>query len=521
MGLRTKIFLPIFLTSVILAAYISAVWTPSWRLGIEANYRESEKRHLESVAEGLVPLLLGNQLDGIYGTLDALLKKNKNWVEIRLVDPQGRGLYPLEARPLPKENESHNIRILSQEIQYLDSKLGRLDVKVDFSRQLREINSWCSHLLTMLLVVMFLLLLSTVVVLEHLVRRPIRLLSDASKRLAAGDYGVPLPQPRKDEVGVLINSFAAMRDAISRHSERLSKANEQLRLEIVVRKQAEGELQLQAVELEQEVAERQIAQEELQEQAVLLELKIEELHEAQEALVRKEKLAILGQLSGCVAHELRNPLGVMRNAVYFLQMIHTDSDETTKEYLDMIKHEIDTSLQIITDLLDFARTKTPQTKTVIARQLIDESLGKCVFPENVEIQILLPDTLPPLKIDPLQMGQVFQNLMTNAIQAMPVGGALRITAQNQKRQDFIELSVADTGEGITPENMKRLFQPLFTTKAKGIGLGLVVCKNLVEANGGRIEVTSELGKGTTFTVILPVMWKTDKESAPTKTGVQR
>ncbi|MFZ2950813.1 MAG: ATP-binding protein, partial [Desulfuromonadaceae bacterium] len=215
-------------------------------------------------------------------------------------------------------------------------------------------------------------------------------------------------------------------------------------------------------------------------------------------------------LSGSVGHELRNPLGVMSNAVYFLKMVLPNADEITKEYLGIIKKEIDNSLRIITDLLDFARTRTPQKKAVAARELTDESLGRCAIPENIDLQTEIPDNLPLLRVDPLQMGLVLTNFITNAGQAMPDGGALRIAARrvlspdSKFDGDFVEISVADTGEGITPENMKKIFQPLFTTKAKGIGLGLVVCKNLVDANGGRIEVESEPGKGTTFMVLLPI-----------------
>jgi signal transduction histidine kinase len=278
------------------------------------------------------------------------------------------------------------------------------------------------------------------------------------------------------------------------------------------------------------VAERRQAEEKLRSLNRELEHKVEErtrqLMEAQEELVRKEKLSILGQLSGSVGHELRNPLGVMSNAVYFLQMVLADADETTKEYLDIIKKEIDNSLRIITDLLDFARTRPPQTKTVTARELIDASLARCAIPEGIDLQTEIPDNLPFLRVDPLQMWQVLQNLITNAVQAMPDGGTLRIAVRLmdnpggtlrcapvsgdhtrsplQETANFIEISVTDTGEGISAENMKKLFQPLFTTKAKGIGLGLVVCKNLVEANGGRIEVASESGKSTTFTVALPM-----------------
>lgn len=279
-----------------------------------------------------------------------------------------------------------------------------------------------------------------------------------------------------------------------------------------------------------EIYERKRAEEKIMELNEELERKVDErskqLLEAQEELVRKEKLSILGQLAGSVGHELRNPLGVISNAVYFLKTVSPDSDETLKEYLDMIKSEVDNSQRIISDLLDFSRTRTPQPRVISASELITQTLGKCVVPEGVTVDVDIPEALPPVRVDPFQMGQVFQNLITNAVQAMPEGGALRISARkahgsqlmahsktDANRElsakncvlegDSVEISLKDTGQGISPENTKKLFQPLFTTKAKGIGLGLTVCKRLTEANGGRIAFESELGRGTAFTVNLP------------------
>jgi signal transduction histidine kinase len=239
-----------------------------------------------------------------------------------------------------------------------------------------------------------------------------------------------------------------------------------------------------------------------------LELKVDErtkeLIEVQEELVRKEKLSILGQLSGSVGHELRNPLGVMSNAVYFLKLVHGDADTTTKEYLEIIKHEIDNSLRIITDLLDFARTRPPQRQSVSATELVRKTLERCVIPENVTLTVTIPAEVPQLHVDPVQIEQMLINFIVNGVQALPEGGGtLRVEAR-QCDDDFIAISVTDSGTGIAPENRKKLFQPLFTTKTKGIGLGLVVCKNLVEANGGTIKVESESGKGATFTVLLPL-----------------
>jgi len=227
-----------------------------------------------------------------------------------------------------------------------------------------------------------------------------------------------------------------------------------------------------------------------------------ELHEAQEKLVRQEKLAVLGQLSGSVGHELRNPLGVMANAVYFLKLIQPDANEKVNEYLAILEAEIHTSDKIITDLLEFSRTKSADREPTPARELIKRVLERYPAPEGVTVSLKVPASLPPLFVDPGHIEQVFGNLVVNACQAMPAGGRLSLSARRQK--DMLAIAVSDTGTGISPENMARLFEPLFTTKTKGTGLGLAVCRRLVEANDGRIEARSELDKGTTFTVTLPI-----------------
>ncbi len=189
-----------------------------------------------------------------------------------------------------------------------------------------------------------------------------------------------------------------------------------------------------------EIAERIKAEESVQRMNEELERKVEErtkqLMDAQEELVRNEKLAILGQLSGSVGHELRNPLGVMNNAVYFLKTVMSGGEETVMEYLDIIKHEIDNSERIITDLLDFARTKPPRKMAVMVGGLVGESLARCAIPDNVDIRSDIPDKLPPLNVDPLQMQQVFQNLISNAIQSMPEGGLLCIIARLVSSSEF-------------------------------------------------------------------------------------
>ncbi len=228
-----------------------------------------------------------------------------------------------------------------------------------------------------------------------------------------------------------------------------------------------------------------------------------QLLQAQEELVRKEKLAVLGQVAGSVGHELRNPLGVMSNAVYFLQTVLADTDETTQEYLTIIKNEIADSERIVSDLLDSVRTKPPQPGVVAVSDLVHQILRKYSVPASVSVKLDLPATLPPLRVDPQQIQQVLRNLISNAVEAMPDGGTLEISALENPPGSSVTIAVRDSGSGMAPEVLARIFQPLFTTKARGIGLGLVVVKNLTEANGGSVRLQSEPGKGSVFSVTLP------------------
>jgi signal transduction histidine kinase len=256
-----------------------------------------------------------------------------------------------------------------------------------------------------------------------------------------------------------------------------------------------------------EATRRQAAEESLsklnEELEARVQVKTGQLLAAQDELVRSEKLAVLGQVAGSVGHELRNPLGVMSNAVYFLQTVLSGADDSVKEYLNIIKGEIAASERIVSDLLDSVRTKPPQPENTGVRELLEQTLGKCAVPATVAVKLDIPETLSPLHVDAQQIHQVFRNLISNGIEAMQEGGTLEIRASEDVPAKTISISVKDSGSGIDPEVLKNLFQPLFTTKARGIGLGLVVVKNLTQANGGTVIVKSEAGKGTQFTVTLP------------------
>jgi PAS domain S-box-containing protein len=255
-----------------------------------------------------------------------------------------------------------------------------------------------------------------------------------------------------------------------------------------------------------DITERKAAEEALKEYSERLEEMVEErtkeLREAQEQLVRKEKLAVLGQLAGGVGHELRNPLGAISNAVYFLNMVLEEPDPEVQETLEILQKEVKTSERTISSLLDFARTKSPVWRKVHLKDIVQEVLSDATVPENVEVVSQLDGRLPAILADPDQLGQVFGNIILNAVQAMPDGGQLIVESQVPS-PEWVAISFTDTGVGIPEDNLSKLFEPLFTTKAKGIGLGMAVTKTLVEGHGGTIEVESEVGKGSTFTVKLP------------------
>jgi PAS domain S-box-containing protein len=237
--------------------------------------------------------------------------------------------------------------------------------------------------------------------------------------------------------------------------------------------------------------------------ATVVSRDITERKELQDRMMRQEKLAVLGQLAGGVGHELRNPLGAIKNAVYFLNMALENPEPEVKETLEVLVKEVDTSERIISSLLDFARSRPPQRREVDVNQIIRDSLSHLNIPENIRVKSQIAESLPAIPADADQLGQAFGNIMLNAIQAMPEGGRL-IIKSGLTSPGWVTVSFADTGIGIAREDLGKIFEPLITGKARGIGLGMAITKTFVEGHGGAIEVQSEPGKGSTFTVKLPV-----------------
>lgn len=235
---------------------------------------------------------------------------------------------------------------------------------------------------------------------------------------------------------------------------------------------------------------------------------VRRLRENEEQLIRAEKLTSLGQMAASIAHEINNPLaGVLMYTKLLAKKISGDTfkKEESLGYLSKMETEVVRCSRIIRNLLDFARQTEPTLRPVDINRVMEQVLsmvGHQAQLQNVDIVKEFSSSLPEVMADFDQLQQIFTNLTLNAIQAMPDGG--RLTIRSSAMDGGVRVDVQDTGCGISKENMGKLFTPFFTTKekGKGVGLGLAVAHGIIERHKGRIKVQSEVGKGTTFSVLL-------------------
>lgn len=202
-----------------------------------------------------------------------------------------------------------------------------------------------------------------------------------------------------------------------------------------------------------------------------------------------------------VGHDLRNPLTGIKGAAYILRNALDSGDrEKMREFVELIERNVEYSDRIVNDLLEYSKDIHLDLAPTNLKSVVTDALRIVKVLRKARIVTLVEDQ--KLRVDSQQMSRVFVNLIENAIEAMPNGGTL--TIQSRKTEDDMEVAFADTGTGIEKETMEKLWTPLFTTKAKGMGLGLAISKRIVEAHNGSISVESITGKGSTFTVRLPI-----------------
>ena len=298
--------------------------------------------------------------------------------------------------------------------------------------------------------------------------RPLAVMVDATGKIASGDLAHRVQVESRDEIGQLARAFNRMTDELSLAHEDLTQWGQTL---------------------ERRVEER-----------------TRELRETQDRLVVSEKLASLGKMAAGVAHEINNPLtSILINSHLLLERPGRAADEV--ETLNLIADETTRCAGIVGGLLEFARQTPSQAaptdiNDVIERTLVLLEMQASV--RNIRIERTLDRDLPAIEIDKNKIQQVFSNLAINACEAMPSGGTLAVSSLMSRDGTHIEITFTDTGVGISKENIPRLFDPFFTTKSFGTGLGLAVSYGIIRSRGGEILVRSEVGKGTEFTVRIPL-----------------
>lgn len=302
------------------------------------------------------------------------------------------------------------------------------------------------------------------ILLSRLVSRPVSLLMETMGRVEKGDLGARVRVKSRDELGRLGESFNDM-----------------------IRRLQEAKQALEA--------------------------------EHQRQLEQAEKMASLGQLALAIAHEVKNPLAGVSGAMQVLAEDYS-LDDPKREIIDEMLHQIRRLDKTVKDLLSYARPASPEPVPCQVSDLLERALfliRQQVRESKVSIMTDYAEGLPPIHADPQQIQQVFLNIALNAIQAMPDGGTLAVTTRAISHQPsaisekpsiggngWVEVVFSDTGHGIPPEDLKKVFQPFFTTKHRGTGLGLPICQRIVDQHGGTIHIESDVGKGTTVIVRLPV-----------------
>jgi PAS domain S-box-containing protein len=236
----------------------------------------------------------------------------------------------------------------------------------------------------------------------------------------------------------------------------------------------------------------------------LVDKRTKALKESQEQLLKSKQLAAVGQAATMVGHDLRNPLQAIENGVFYIEndLSNHQLSEKAKETFERIQHSIEYADNIVNNLQSFTAQRKPMLLETPLGTIIEDFLLIFKKSDNIEV-IIESEELPKIVVDKEMIERVFVNLANNGLHAMKnTGGTLKISVKTTK--ELVKVSFTDTGVGIPKDNLKKIFTPFFTTKAQGMGLGLAICKRIVEKHEGSIAVESKIGEGSTFTVILPI-----------------
>ncbi len=470
MTLRLKLLLPLALVWTAFIAYLYGIWLPdSVRYQIAVIERQQE-REMHNLTESLLPLVVARQLGDIHDTLDSLRQENPEWVEVVLQDHEGRQLYPLAGTPVPPAGPDEQLH--TQQLNLANDSVGSLRIRISHRALLESVAQSQKTLFALLASVLLGAFLALGVVLDATVRRPVNRLMTAARELAEGRFDAHLPPGGKDEIGTLVNTFAAMRDQVQATQQSLRQLNEHL---------------------------EQRVQEELAKN-----------REKDHMLIQQSRLAAMGEMVHNIAHQWRQPLNALSLLVRNIKDDY-DFQALTPEVMDRSVADAQRLLgrmsTTIDDFRDFFRPEKEMTQFDVSH-----AVEEAVFIMQGTLKshgIELVEKLDPgveAEGFPSQFAQAVLNILANAkeeILARKVAAG-RIEIELQRQGETILLRVSDNAGGIAPEILPKIFDPYFTTKDKGSGIGLYMAKTIIEHNMNGSISAANLGDGACFTLTVPV-----------------
>src|SRR5579863_6989269 len=491
------------------------------RQHLEAAALASAERVSDVIKRSTTYYMLRNDREGLYHSIQTMADE-PGMVKVRILDPEGRISYSTDAaevshvldktaeacygchtqsQPLARLNRPDRFRIYRNggghrvlgiitpiENQpscsnaachaHPDSQqvLGVLDVNLSLAKTDVQLADSSARMLAYTTGAMLLVAALSWLFVWRVVGKPIKALKNGTEHLSLGELGYQIEERSHDEVGELAHSFNGM-------SLQLRAANE--------------EIVTWAKTLEERV-----------------EQKTSELKRAHDHVLHVEKMASIGKMAAVVAHEVNNPLsGILTYAKLLRKWVASGQAEHEKredaiQCLELIAAESRRCGDLVKNLLTLSRTAPMNVQPTDLRTVLDRCLllvRHQLELGGIQLQVNLAENLPRVPCDPAQMEQVFLALIMNAIDAMPKGGNLWIEARLSPDETEINIQVRDDGAGIAPDILPQIFEPFLTTKesGRGVGLGLAISRGIVERHNGRIDVESELGRGTNFTVTLP------------------
>ncbi|MCJ7581331.1 MAG: ATP-binding protein [Candidatus Aminicenantes bacterium] len=481
--LRSKIILHILVIGTITAVFISYFYTKSQRDIIKSSSRQTVSLIGEVIEQSILETMKEGRSDKVQAILENI-SESRNVKTLRILSPDGAILTSSTSQETGNQIGENELKRLGSFLSDVNSNRPLPFVSHDFIQEYRLIRNdkecitchdagkdilgvlemnfdyssvfsiWEKNRTLGIIVSLAALMVLTLIILrlfEKIINRPIFNLKNRMKKIQEGDFASKVPITKDDEIGDLAKSFNIM-------ITKLEEANN----------------------------------------------RIEEMHEKQ--MEKAEHLASLGEIAAGLAHDIKNPIAGMKGA---LEIIHqkTDDSDSNKEVFKEVLIQIDKIDQIIGDLLRYAKPKELFIREVPFEECVDHAVKLAqmqVKNKNIQFHVNSTDKNIQASLDADKIQEVLLNLILNGVAAIPEKGTITIHSTKQNNKD-LRITVSDNGTGIKKEQLSQIFQPFFTTKSHGTGLGLSICQKAIAAHSGTLEVESEEGKGTTFTILLPVV----------------